>query len=79
MKSKIIKIGNSKGIRIPANILKELNIKEHINIEIEKNKLVISPVNDPRKGWKKAAMKLHDNNDDELLIDDSLDDWSDLD
>jgi antitoxin MazE len=79
MKSKIIKIGNSKGVRIPANILKELNIKENINMEIEKNRLVISPVNSPREGWKKAAMKLHENKDDELLIDDALDEWDDLD
>ena len=79
MKTELARIGNSKVIRIPAHILKECNIKDRINIEIENGKIVITPISDARAGWDKAFKEMHTNGDDQLLTDDMLDlskaDW----
>lgn len=79
MKTNLIRIGNSKGIRIPSSIIKELDLGEQIEMEIIENKLIIKPVKKPREGWDTAAKKLHENQEDHLLIDDDLDDWNDID
>ena len=81
MKSVIRNIGNSKGIIIPQNILKECHIESEINIEIHNNNIVISPVVEvKRKGWAEAFKEMAKNGDDKLIIpdvfgDENLDDW----
>jgi antitoxin MazE len=79
MKTKLIRIGNSKGIRIPLSIIKELELGDQIEMEIKDDKLVIKPIKKTREGWANAAEKLHENEEDYLLIDDNLDEWNDLD
>ena len=55
MKAKVISIGNSKGIRIPMAILKQCNIENEVDLEVEKEKIVIKPVKTkPRDGWNDA-------------------------
>lgn len=76
----VIPIGNSKGIRIPKNILQELNIENSVELEIHKEEIVIKPVHKKiREGWAQAFSEMNTNNDDELLIPDNLDienaDW----
>jgi len=80
MKLNIIPIGNSKGIRIPKAILQQCHIKECVEVEIENGKIVIRPYFEkPRKEWEKAFKKMHDNKDDQIIINDNLDlefkDW----
>lgn len=43
MKASIIKIGNSKGIRIPKKFLEEANLKDIADIEVSKDGLIIRP------------------------------------
>jgi antitoxin MazE len=81
MKTIIRNIGNSKGVIIPQNILKECHIENEVNIEIHNNNIVISPVVDiKRKGWADAFKAMAKNGDDELVIpdvfdDEGLEDW----
>jgi antitoxin MazE len=81
MKTIIRNIGNSKGVIIPQNILKECHIENEVNIEIHNNNIVISPVVDiKRKGWADAFKEMAKNGDDELVIpdvfdDEQLEDW----
>jgi len=78
---KIISIGNSKGIRIPNNILKTLNIESEVDLIIneEKREILLRPSAKSRKGWDSAFKKMSSNADDKLLINDSMDsdsnDW----
>ena len=53
MKTQIIKIGNSRGIRIPKSILEHCGYGAEVNIVIGKDELIICPLNKPRKGWSK--------------------------
>jgi len=75
LKAKIIKIGNSKGIRIPKYILDLLNFDEEIELVVdeEAKELHIRPKTAPRAHWSKAFKQMHEHQDDTLLVDDSLD------
>jgi antitoxin MazE len=81
MTAKIISIGNSKGIRIPNNILKSLKIESEVDIIIneDKRELLLRPSRKSRFGWDKAFKKMNENHDDQLIINDSIDldekDW----
>lgn len=44
MKATIIRIGNSRGIRIPKKLLEETKLDDHANITVEKGALVIRPL-----------------------------------
>jgi antitoxin MazE len=80
MKANIIAIGNSKGLIIPSALLRRLNItdKTCINISVENNEIVLKPI---RQGWEEIAKEMRENEDDSLLMDESLtsfekEDWT---
>ena len=81
IKTKLIQIGNSKGIRIPKHVLERLNLHNKIELIIdEKSKQIhIKSDDTPRKNWDEIFQKMHEEGEDDLLIDDSLDleewDW----
>ena len=72
MQTHIIRIGNSRGIRIPAHILQQCKIEELINIEVVDGRIIISSLQKPRQGWDEQFRLMHENGDDKLLIDDGL-------
>ncbi len=72
MKASIVRIGNSRGIRIPKALLDETGLEGQVEIRSEGKKLVIEPVRHPRDGWEAAFRKMAANGDDELLDADSL-------
>jgi antitoxin MazE len=70
MEVSIIKIGNSKGFRLTKTILEKYNITDKIELILEKGQIILRPIAEPRKGWDKAFQKMHENGDDQALIDD---------
>ena len=70
MKASIIQIGNSKGLRLSKTILERYNIKDSVELILEKGRIILKPIEQPRKGWDDAFSRMHRNNDDQLLIDD---------
>lgn len=73
MNLNVIKIGNSKGIRFPSYILKECNIYDVVNLYVKEGKIIIEPIMNTRKNWNQEFIRMHQKNDDTLIIDDSLD------
>lgn len=80
MRTNIIKIGNSKGVILPTEVLQELqlSLKSKVNISIEGDSIVIKA--EPRQGWAEAAKQAHSKGDDEILlpdvfVDEDLSDW----
>lgn len=55
MKVKLIKIGNSFGVRLPKNIIEECGLKEELNLAVRQGAIVITPVVQPRIGWKELV------------------------
>ena len=70
MRARIIKIGNSQGIRIPKPLLDQTGIEEDVELAIEDKRIIIIPVSSPRDNWDEAFKKMAANGDDALLIDD---------
>ncbi len=52
VKTKIVRIGNSRGIRIPKLVIEQAGLKETVELEVRKGQLVIRPVSRPRHGWE---------------------------
>jgi antitoxin MazE len=71
MKSSLIKIGNSKGIRINLSIIKECELEGEVEIKVVDKKIIIEAVREPRADWNKSFQDMHKNNEDVLLISNS--------
>lgn len=80
MLAEVIRIGNSKGIRLPSYIIKECNISDKVEMEVKDGKIVIIPIKEARKNWGTEFRQMHENNDDMMLIDETVDidigDWA---
>lgn len=74
MEAAIIKIGNSKGLRLSKTILEKYNIKDKVELILEKGQIILKPVASPRKNWEAEFKKMHENGDDELLMNDAFED-----
>jgi antitoxin MazE len=74
MEVSVIKIGNSKGIRLSKTLLDKYNIKDTVDVILEKGQIVIKPLSTPRKGWEKAFKEMSENGNDRLLINDVFED-----
>ena len=67
MKTKLVRIGNSRGIRIPKPLLEEAGLDDEVTLTVTEQGLVIESVNNPRAGWAAAAKLLHERGEDGLL------------
>lgn len=74
MEVSVIKIGNSKGIRLSKTIIERYNIRDTVDLILDKGQIIIKPLARPRKGWEKAFRDMHANGDDKLLIPDIFED-----
>ena len=70
MRARVIKIGNSQGLRIPKPILEQTGIMDDVEIEVEKDQIIIRPVKNAREGWDNAFKMMGKKGDDEPYIDD---------
>ena len=64
----LIKIGNSKGIRIPKPVIEQCGFKDKVQLHVEKDRLVISPARRPRQGWAEAFQRMADAGHDKLIL-----------
>lgn len=71
MKTRIIKIGNSQGIRIPKMLLEQTNLSGDVYLEVEQNQIIIRPVETTRAGWDEQFKLMAHMNDDNLLDEES--------
>ena len=70
METAIIKIGNSKGLRLSKTILEKYNIKDKVELILEMGQIVLKPIEIPRKNWENEFNKMNVGGDDELMIED---------
>ena len=74
MEVSIIKIGNSRGIRFSKTIIERYNLRDTVDLILDKGQIIIKPLSKPRHGWDKAFMEMHANGDDNLIIPDIFED-----
>ena len=74
-RTRIVKIGNSQGVRIPKPVLEQLGLFGEVELLVEGEQLVIRNVQLPRAGWADQFQAMAANGDDALLDADTTTDW----
>jgi len=72
MKTRIVRIGNSQGVRIPKPLLEQSGLDEEVELEVRPHAIVIRAASRPRAGWDEAFQSMAAAGDDELLIPESV-------
>ena len=67
MKSQIIQIGNSQGIRLPKVLLEESRITGDVELELHPDGILIRNAQRPRAGWDEQFKAMAENEDDEMV------------
>ena len=67
VKTRLVKIGNSQGIRIPKVLLDQVGLKNDIELEVQGDQLVLRAARRPREGWDEQFRQMAERDDDELL------------
>ena len=80
MELSIIQIGNSKGFRLSKTLIDKYNIKDKVELILEKGYFILKPISQPRKDWDIAFKEVGENQDDQLLFNDvfeneNLEEW----
>ena len=67
MKARLIRIGNSRGVRLPKPVIEEAGLDEQVELQVRRGAVVISSHRRPRAGWADAARRLREAGKDGLL------------
>ena len=66
-KTRIVRIGNSRGIRVPKGLLEQAQLPEEVELQAEHGRLIIRAARGPRAGWAAAAAAMRAEGEDGLL------------
>ncbi|HEY3967466.1 MAG TPA: AbrB/MazE/SpoVT family DNA-binding domain-containing protein [Planctomycetaceae bacterium] len=79
MKTRIVSVGNSQGIRIPKPLLDQTGLSGEVDISVKGNALVIRSVKGTRIGWGAAFREMTRRGDDSISdeIPANLSSWDD--
>jgi len=58
MKARLVRIGNSRGVRLPKAVIDQVGLHEDIELHVENDRVVITAARPPRTGWEDAARRL---------------------
>jgi antitoxin MazE len=77
----LIRIGNSKGIRLPKALLEKYNIQDTIELVLKKGYIVLKPKTKASDGWEAAFKTLHERGDDQMIVsevfeDEDFEEWN---
>ncbi|HEX9079459.1 MAG TPA: AbrB/MazE/SpoVT family DNA-binding domain-containing protein [Desulfuromonadaceae bacterium] len=67
MRTNIIRIGNSQGIRIPKVLLEQSHLGAEVDLEVEDEKIIIRSASRPRQGWEEKFRLMAESGDDTLI------------
>ncbi len=74
-RTRIVRIGNSQGVRLPKAVLAASGLSGEVEIEAGDGQVVIRQARHPRDGWEEAALEMHANGDDHLLDPETPTEW----
>ena len=66
--TRIIRIGNSRGIRVPKALLEQAQLPEEVELHAEPGRLVVRAARRMREGWAEAARLMRQRGEDRLPI-----------
>jgi antitoxin MazE len=71
MKARLVRIGNSRGIRIPKPLIEQAGLGEEVELAVRERSLVVYSVRPPRAGWAEAFRTMAERGEDSLVDGDS--------
>ncbi len=60
MKTEIVRIGNSRGVRIPKSFIEEAGLENEVELRLVDGGILVESAPVPRTGWAEAAKQMHD-------------------
>ncbi|HZY30376.1 MAG TPA: AbrB/MazE/SpoVT family DNA-binding domain-containing protein [Candidatus Methylomirabilis sp.] len=67
MKTHLIRVGNSRGVRLPKPLIEEAGLTDAVELRVRGGTIVIARVARARFGWAEAAQRMRERNEDDLL------------
>lgn len=67
MQTRIVRIGNSQGIRIPKPLLEQAGIGDRVELEVHDGEISIRPARRVRAGWAQGFSAMAATGDDQLV------------
>ena len=67
MKTRIVRIGNSRGVRLPKTLLEDARLPDEVELRAAPGRIVIRAARPPRTGWEEAARAMRERGEDKLL------------
>jgi antitoxin MazE len=67
MKTRLVRIGNSRGIRLPKPLIAQAGLTDMVELRAQDGAIVIERASVPRAGWAEAAKEMHERDEDLLL------------
>ncbi|MBI4515013.1 MAG: AbrB/MazE/SpoVT family DNA-binding domain-containing protein [Deltaproteobacteria bacterium] len=67
MKTRLVRMGNSRGVRLPKPLIEQAGLSDEVELELRGNTIVIVARPAPRRGWAEAARRLRAEGGDQLL------------
>jgi len=67
MKTRLIRIGNSRGVRLPKTIIVQAGLTDEVELGVRDGAIIIARVTSTRSGWAEAAGQMRQLGDDRLL------------
>ena len=67
MKTRLIRIGNSRGVRLPKPLIEEAGLTDEVELKVRGGAVIIAQTTKPRTGWAEAAKELRTRDDNRLL------------
>ena len=58
MKARLVRIGNSRGVRLPKAVIDQAALRDVVDLAVENQRVIISASRPPRAGWSEAARDL---------------------
>ena len=75
MKTRIVRIGNSRGVRLPKPLIEEAGLGDEVELRVVESGLLIERAQKIRTGWADAAALMHARGEDGLLDEPSVTDF----
>ena len=72
IKTRIVKIGNSQGVRIPKLLIDQAGLTEEVNLQIEDDRIIISSSRTSRHGWQEQFQRMAEVGDDHFIDETSV-------
>ena len=67
MKARLIRVGNSRGVRLPKPLIEEARLTDEVELRIRNGVIVMARVARARSGWAEAARRMRELAEDHLL------------